>query len=146
MLSSGRYAAARFRKAEPQPGCYKKALIAVSYAAGSFIVGFCIWPAAAGNILAEISILPAHLTSASEVSSRIHKADRLSDLSFQERWSVFPTPSAVIGGDTNRREAPRAERRERNPFSCELAFSPLVTKGNFSTRCIASTETSQTET
>jgi hypothetical protein len=67
-------------------------------------------------------------------------------MSFAERWSAVPTSSAVIGGDKNRHEAPLAKGRiERIPFSCELAFSRLVTKGNFSTRCMASFEISKTD-
>jgi hypothetical protein len=32
----------------------------------------------------------------------------------------------------------RAERRiEKITFSCELAFSRIISKGNFSTRCVA---------
>jgi hypothetical protein len=105
------------------------------------------WPASAGNILTKLNTLPAHLTSVSNASTLIHKADRRPDVSFEERWSAIPTPSAVIAGDKNRHEAPRAERRiERIPFSCELAFSRLVTKGNFSTRCMASLKISKTDT
>jgi hypothetical protein len=122
---------------------------AVSYTIVSAIIAFCMayWPASAGNILTKINVLPVYLTFASDVSNRIHKADRLSGVSFEERWSAVPTPSAVIGGDKNRREAPRAESRiEKIPFSCELAFSRLVRKGNFSTRCIAGLEISKTDT
>jgi hypothetical protein len=104
------------------------------------------WPASAGNIPTKISVPPVHVTSESDVSNRIHKADRLSSLSFEERWSAVPKPSAEAGSDRNRRETPRAERRERIPFSCELAFSRLVTKGNFSTRCIAGLENPKTNT
>jgi hypothetical protein len=131
-----------FRNASPKTNFYKKILIAASYATTCAVValGMAYWPASAANILTKINVLPAHLTSASDVSNRIHKADRLSGVSFEERWSAVPTPSRVIGGENNRREAPRAERRERIPFSCELAFSRLVTKGNFSTRCIAGLE------
>ncbi len=153
MHRSGQHETARhirhqaFENARPRASFYKKTLIVVSYATACAIVGTAYWPASAGNILTKLNVLPAHLTSASDVSNRIHKADRLSSLSFEERWSAIPTPSAVGGGDMNRREAPRAEgRKEKIPFSCELAFSRLVTKGNFSTRCIAGLETSEIDT
>ena len=133
-----------FRNPRPLASFYDKILVIVSYATACAIVALAIayWSVPAGNIPTKLNVLPAHLSSASDVSNPIHKTDRLSRLSFEERWSVVPTPSTVIGGDKNRREAPRAEGRERIPFSCELAFSRLVTKGNFSTRCIASLETS----
>ena len=154
MHKSGQHEAARhisnqpFISARPQTSFCKKALIFVSYATACAIVALVMayWPASAGNILTKINVLPVHLTSASDVSGRIHKADRLSGLLFEERWSAVPTPSAVIAGDRNRREAPRAERRESVPFSCELAFSRLVTRGNFSTRCIAGLEISKANT
>jgi hypothetical protein len=154
MRKSGQHEPARhishqvFRNARARANFYKKALTVVSYTTACAIVALAMayWPASAGNILTKLNVLPAHLTSASDVSNRIHKADRLSGMSFGERWRAVPTPSAVIGGDRNRREAPRAESRERIPFSCELAFSRLVTKGNFSTRCIADLETSPINT
>ena len=154
MHRSGQHESARhietqtYRNARARASSYKKTLIVVSYAAACAIValGMVYWPASADNILTKINVLSAHLTSASDVSNRIHKADQLSGVSFKERWSVVPTPSAVFGGDKNRREAPRAEsRKEKIPFSCELAFNRLVTKGNFSTRCIAGLETSKTD-
>jgi hypothetical protein len=138
-----------FRNPGPLASLYKKTLIIISYAAGCAIValGLAYWPASAGNILPKLNVLPAHLTSASDASTRIHKADRLSGVSFEERWRAGATASAVIAGDKNRHEAPRAEGRiERIPFSCELAFSRLVTRGNFSTRCMASLEISKTDT
>jgi hypothetical protein len=112
-----------FRNPGPLASLYKKTLIIISYAAGCAIValGLAYWPASAGNILPKLNVLPAHLTSASDASTRIHKADRLSGVSFEERWRAGATASAVIAGDKNRHEAPRAEGRiERIPFSCEL--------------------------
>jgi hypothetical protein len=155
MHRSGEHESARhirkpaLRNARARVSFYKKARIVVSYATACAIVAFAMmyWPVSAANILAKINVLPVHLTSASDASNRIHKADRLSGLSFAERWSAVPMPSAVAGGDRNRREGPQADRRiKRIPFSCELAFSRLVTKGNFSTRCIAGLETSQLDT
>jgi hypothetical protein len=138
-----------FRNAGPRASFYKETLIIVSYATACAIIALALayWPDSAGNTLTKLNILPAHLTSASDASNRIHKADRLYVVSFEGRWRAVPTPSAVIAGDKNRPEAPRAEGRiERIPFSCELAFSRLVTKGNFSTRCMASLEISKTDT
>jgi hypothetical protein len=150
MHRSGQHESARhnrnqaFENARPRASFYKKNLITISYATACAIVAFAMayWPASAGDTLTKINVLP---TSAREASNRIYKTDRTSGLSFEDRWSAVPTPSAVNGGDKNRREAPHAERRERIPFSCELAFSRLVTKGNFSTRCIAGLETSKTD-
>ena len=137
-----------FSNARPPANFYKRTLTVVSYATACAIVVLAVayWPAYAGSLLTKINVLPVNLTSASDASNRIHKADRLSGVSFEERWSAVPTPSAVIGGNRNPRETPRAERRERIPFSCELAFSRLVTKGNFSTRCIGALETLKTDT
>ena len=137
-----------FKNARPRASFYKMALCVVSYAVACGIVALAMayFPASAGNNLTGINVIPMHLTSALNVSNRMHKADRLSRLSFEERWSAVPTSSAVVGADSNRREAPRAEEQEKIPFSCDLAFSRLVTKGNFSTRCIAALETSQIDT
>jgi quinol monooxygenase YgiN len=44
------------------------------------------WPASAGNVLTKFNVLPAHLTSASDVPNRIHKADRLVDLTPSMHW------------------------------------------------------------
>jgi hypothetical protein len=153
MHTSGQHESSRHisHQAFRNPGLlasfYKKTLIIVSYTTACAVVALAMayWPASAGNILTKLNVLPAHLTSASEASNRILKADRPSGLSFAERWSAVPTPPAVIG-DKDRREAPQAERRKSIPFSCELAFSRLVTKGNFSTRCIAGLETSEIDT
>jgi hypothetical protein len=134
-----------FTNAKPKTSVFKKIIIGVSYAT-AVAIAMAYWPSSAGNVLTKINVVPVHLTSASDASNRIHKADRLSDVSFEQRWNAVPTPPAVVGGDRNWREAPRAENRERIPFSCELAFSRLVTKGNFSTRCIAGLETSQIDT
>jgi hypothetical protein len=145
MDSSGKYAAGRFSKAESQPSYYKKALIAVTYAVGSTIVALCIWPASAGDILAKFNA-PAFPTFTSDVSNRIHKENRVTGILFQERWSAVPAPMAEPTGKMDRHE-PRAEDRvEKIPFSCELAFSHLIRKGNFSTRCIAGLDSSNSAT
>jgi hypothetical protein len=138
-----------FRNPGPLASFCKKTLIIGSSATGCAIVALAMahWPASAGNVLTKINLPPAPLTSVSNVSNRIHRADQLSGVSFEERWSAIPDASGVFNGDKNRREAPRVEKRiERIPFSCELAFSRLVTKGNFSTRCTAGLETSKTYT
>ncbi len=145
MDSGAKHAAARFSKPVQRPSYYKHTLMAVSYAVGSAIVALCIWPVSAGDILANVHV-PSFLTSASDVSNLIHKADQLSRVSFEERWSAVPAPTAEPAEKKNRPEPPRAESRiEKIPFSCELAFSRIVTKGNFSTRCIAGLETSKTD-
>ena len=132
-----------FRNRRPRASFYKKALTVVSYATACAVValGMTYWATSAGNALTKFNVLPAHLTSASDASNRVHKADRLSGLSFEKRWRAVPAPSTVV---RIRRQAPRAD--ERIPFSCELAFSRLVTQGNFSTRCIAGLETSPINT
>jgi hypothetical protein len=154
MHTTGQHGLARhirhhaFKNASPRAGFYEKILMIVRYATGCTILALAMtyWSASAGNILPKTNVLPPHLTSASDVSNRVYKVDRISSLSFEERWSAVQIPSAAISSDKNRREAPRAETRERIPFSCELAFSRLVKKGNFSTRCIARLETSKTDT
>jgi hypothetical protein len=150
MHRSGQHEPARhirhqaFRNVRPRVSFYKKTLTVVSYAIACAIVVLAVayWPAYAGSLLTKINVLPVHLASASDDSNRIHKEDRLTGISFQDRWSAVPASAAVVDGVRTRREAPRAERRERIPFSCEMAFSRLVTKGNFSTRCIADRKTS----
>jgi hypothetical protein len=130
-----------FGKADRRPSFCKRALIVVSYATASAIVALCIWPAFAGDILAKFNAVPASLTSRSDVPNPIHKANRLPEISFQGRWSA---PAIETPGNKGQREPPRTERRiEKIPFSCELAFSRLVSKGNFSTRCTATIDTSR---
>jgi hypothetical protein len=96
------------------------------------------WPASAGNILTKFNIVPTHLTSASDIPDRTHKADRLAAITFEQRWRTVPAIANRIRSDNNQHKKPQAEGRiEKIPFSCELAFSRLVSKGNFSTRCMA---------
>jgi len=142
MNSGGKHAAARFSKHEQRASYYKNALMAVSCAVGGAIIALCIGPAPAGDILTKVNT-PSFLTSTSYASNRIHEEKRVTEFSFQERWRAFP---ALTAEPANRREPSRAEgRAEKIPFSCELAFSRLVRKGNFSTRCIAGLETSKTD-
>lgn len=92
-------------------------------------------PAAAGDILARLNPVSGRLAAAT-VPDRTHKSDRLA-ISFEQRWSAVPARAAEIRANKARRE-PRGETRiEKIPFSCELAFSRIISKGNFSTRCIA---------
>jgi hypothetical protein len=94
------------------------------------------WPASAGDALAKLSIVRAELTA--QIPDRTHKTDRLPQVSFEQRWSAAPAQSNPVRSDSGQRNQPQAERRiEKIPFSCELAFSRVVTKGNFSTRCMA---------
>jgi hypothetical protein len=121
---------------------------AVSYTTVSAIIAFCMayWPASAGNILTRLNVTPPP-TSVTDVANQIHKADRLSSISFEERWNAVQTPSAGTRNERSQHKTPGAETHiEKIPFSCELAFSRLVTKGNFSTRCTASLEISKTDT
>jgi hypothetical protein len=118
---------------------------AISYATLSAIIGFCMayW-SAAGNILTRLNVTPTPLTSVSDVANRMHKADRLSGISFEERWNAAPTPSTGTRDEQSQRETSWAETHiEKIPFSCELAFSRLVKTGNFSTRCIATADASR---
>ena len=100
----------------------KKTVNIVGYVLASTIVAMAMayWPASAGDIL-----------------DRSHKSDRLA-ISFEQRWSTVPKRPAQIFDSKNEHEPPRAEKRiEKIPFSCELAFSRIISMGNFSTRCIA---------
>jgi len=111
----------------------------------SAIVAFCMayLPASAGNILTKLNVPPTPLTL-SDVANPISKADRLFSISFEERWNAVPAPSTGTRNEQSQRETPRAETHiEKIPFSCELAFSRLVKTGNFSTRCIATADTSR---
>ncbi len=137
-----------FRNSTSRAILYKKPSAVVSRATACAVVllAMAAWQASSGSILTQLHTGPWHLTSAFDFSKPIHKSDRLPGTSFEERWSAVPAPPAAIGGTRSRGEAPRGERRmERIPFSCELAFSRLVRKGNFSTRCIAGLETSKTD-
>jgi hypothetical protein len=125
-------------KAEPRNVFYKRSLGAIAYVLVSAIVAFLLayWPASAGDILAKLKVVPTHLTSV--VPDRTHKADRLPGISFDQRWSAVPAASSRIRSDNGQQKQPRVEGRiEKIPFSCELAFSRIITKGNFSTRCVA---------
>ncbi len=95
------------------------------------------WPAAASDVLAKLNIVPAKLTSTVQIPDRAHKADRLPQVSFEQRWNAVQPQSNSVR-DSGQHQQPQAARgTEKIPFSCELAFSRLVTKGNFSTRCMA---------
>ena len=130
----------------------RKALTLASYGAAGGVIAFwtAYWPASAGNILtklnmarqlAPVSDVASDVPSA--VASQVDKTDRLPGISFEERWNLMPvTPAARTRDRKTEHESPPAgERTEKVPFSCEMAFSRLVTQGNFSTRCIASAAT-----
>ena len=138
----------------------RKALTLASYGAAGGVIAFwtAYWPASAGNILTKLNIASqlapmSDVASdvASEVTSQVDKTDRLPGIStdrlpgisFEERWNSMPvTPAARTRDRKTEHESPPAgERAEKVPFSCEMAFSRLVTQGNFSTRCIASAAT-----
>lgn len=114
----------------------KKAGNIAGYVLASAIVAMAMayWPTSAGDILVRLNLVPGRL-AATAVPDRTHKSDRLA-MSFEQQWSAVPARAAEVR--KSGRESPRAERRiEKIPFSCELAFSRIISKGNFSTRCIA---------
>jgi hypothetical protein len=116
----------------------KATLGAISYTVLSGIVALLLayWPASAGDVLAKLSIVRAESTA--QIPDRTHKTDRLPQVSFEQRWRAVPGESNPIRDNNGERKQPQAERRiEKIPFSCELAFGRMVTKGNFSTRCMA---------
>jgi hypothetical protein len=122
-------------------GFGKRALALASYTTAGAVIAFwtAYWPASAENILTKLNIA-RQPTPVSDVSNQLNKTDRLPGVSFEERWNAVPVPQATKTRERKtEHEPPQAgERAEKIPFSCELAFSRLVTKGNFSTRCIAS--------
>jgi hypothetical protein len=126
-------------------GFWRKALTLTSYAAAGAIIAFwtAYWPASAGNILTKLSITSNDLMPVSDASSQVYKTERLPAATFEERWDALPSShGAKSAVRASEHEAPQSgERAEKIPFSCEMAFSRLVTHGNFSTRCIASLDT-----
>jgi hypothetical protein len=113
---------------------------AISYAAISAGLAFLLayWPASAGDILTKLNIVPQYVASVSAVPDRTREADRFSGISFEQRWSAVLALPSGVRSDNDQHKKPQAEgRTEKIPFSCELAFSRLITKGNFSTRCVA---------
>jgi hypothetical protein len=123
-------------------GLAKKTMNSVGYVLASAIIAMATahWAAAAANILTP-NLVPGGLAAAA-VPDRTHKSGRLV-ISFEQRWSRVPAPAAEVRDGNNGRETPRVERRiEKIPFSCELAFSRIISKGNFSTRCIAYSDVS----
>jgi hypothetical protein len=115
----------------------------IDYVLASAIIAIAMahWPASVANILARLNLAPGRLAAAT-VPDRTHKSDRLA-ISFEKRWSRVPAQATEVLGSNSGRETPRVERRiEKIPFSCELAFSRIISKGNFSTRCIAGSDVS----
>jgi hypothetical protein len=143
MDSSQRYTAARFSNAKPR--YHKKSLLPVSYAVGSAIVAFCIWPVSGADIAPKFNASTVS-TFTSKVSNRTPKENRLTGISFQERWNAVQVPTAESNGKKNEREPRAGGPIEKLPFSCELAFSRLVKTGNFSTRCISGIDSSKRAT
>ena len=123
-------------------GFWKKALALTSYAAAGAVIAFwtAYWPASAGNVLTKLSITSKGLTPVSDASGQVDKAEQFRGATFEERWDAIPAPQGAKSAERkSEHEAPQSgERAEKIPFSCEMAFSRLVTHGNFSTRCIAS--------
>jgi hypothetical protein len=118
----------------PQTKFAKKAASMV--ASGIVAMAMAYGPVSAGNMLERLNLIPGRPVAAA-AADRTHKSDRLA-LSFAQRWSAVPERAAEILGSKSKHEPPRAETRiEKIPFSCELAFSRIISKGNFSTRWIA---------
>jgi len=114
----------------------KKAVNIAGYVLVIVAMPMAYWPASAGDILVGLNLVPGRLAAAA-LPDRTHKSDRLA-ISFEQRWSAVPMRAAGVRDSKSERESPSAERRiEKIPFSCELAFSRIISKGNFSTRCIA---------
>ncbi len=106
-------------------------------ASGIVAMAMAYGPASAGNMLEGLNLIPGRPVAAAAAADRTHKSDRLA-LSFAQRWSAVPERAAEILSSKSKHEPPPAETRiEKIPFSCELAFSRIISKGNFSTRCIA---------
>ena len=105
--------------------------------AGAIIaITMAYWPASAGDILERLNLVPGRVAAAA-VLDRTHKSDRLA-ISFEQRWSAVSARAAEIRDNKGRREPPRGETRiEKVPFSCELAFTRIISRGNFGTRCMA---------
>jgi hypothetical protein len=123
----------------PSQGIDKRPPNTITYAIASGMIASLLayWPSSAADVPTRLNIIPARHTTASDNGGATHKADRLA-ISFEQRWSAVPMRSPELRGE---RKQPRAEVPvETVPFSCELAFSRLVKKGNFSTRCVASTD------
>jgi hypothetical protein len=122
-------------------GFLKRALTLTSYAAAGAIIAFwtAYWPASAGNILTKLSMTSKDSAPVSDASGQVGKAEQFPAATFEERWDAVPAQGAKNSVRKSEHEAPQSgERAEKIPFSCEMAFSRLVTHGNFSTRCIAS--------
>ncbi len=126
----------------PQTKFAKNVTNIVSYVLASAVVAMAManWPASAGAILENLNLVPARVAAAA-MPDRTHKSDRVA-ISFEQRWSAVPALAAEIRDNKGRRQPQRGETRiEKIPFSCELAFSRTISKGNFSTRCIAAVGT-----
>jgi hypothetical protein len=85
---------------------------------------------------------PTFATFTSELANQIAKENRLTRISFQDRWSAVPALVTEPAGNDSRHESQEGSV-EKIPFSCELAYSRLVRQGNFSTRCVASIDSSK---
>jgi hypothetical protein len=117
------------RRSRKSVGFAKKAVNIVGYVLASAIVAMAMayWPASAGDILVRLNLVPVRSAA---VPDRTDKSDRL--VSFEQRW-IAVAPAIAQG-----RVKPQTDTRsEKIPFSCELAFSRIISKGNFSTRCVA---------
>ncbi len=126
----------------PQTKFAKKVVSMIGYVLAGAIVAMAManWPASPGDILVRLNLVPGRVAAAA-VPDRTHKSDRLA-ISFEQRWSAALARAAEIRDNKSRHEPPRGETRiEKIPFSCELVFSRIISKRNFSTRCIAASGT-----
>ena len=99
---------------------------AVSYTIVSAIAAFCVvcLPISAGNSVTKLDVTPTALMSASDVANRIHKADRLSSISFEKRWNAVPaSPTGTRNEETSvkRHGLKRISKRSRSAASSHLA-------------------------
>jgi len=102
-------------------------LLTVVYALASAII--VLWLAylssVSAAVLSKFNVAPDHL-SYNETINHAHKTDQLPMVSFNDRWNGL----AASG------KSRAAQRTERIPDGCELAFGGLVKTGNFSSRCV----------
>jgi hypothetical protein len=104
----------------------RKALLMV-LASVTILLWIACLSALTGSILTKLNIVVQHQTS-NETINRLHKGDRLTPVSFHERWNAFVEINKGSHGQ---------QSVERIPNGCEPVFSHVVKVGNFSARCIA---------
>jgi hypothetical protein len=122
-----------------------KIIMMVAYALASAII--VLWivylPTLLGSLMTNLNIVPTHLSSVSDNVNPPSKGDQFTSVQFNKRWDALATMTIqTLGEDgSHSRATDLAKNIQRIPVGCELAFSQLVKTGNFSTRCVASTDT-----